>query len=85
MSLYLRFLLEPRNDFSPLLLSLDPAELAKQLTLVEHKKYSLIAPTELMMTNWKKKDRKTVSKRVCILIEWFNKVSVPYNAIASID
>eukprot|EP00029_Vermamoeba_vermiformis_P013366 TRINITY_DN8278_c0_g1_i1.p1 TRINITY_DN8278_c0_g1~~TRINITY_DN8278_c0_g1_i1.p1 ORF type:complete len:867 (-),score=72.67 TRINITY_DN8278_c0_g1_i1:62-2662(-) len=66
---------KPRNDFSPLLLSLDPHELAKQLTLVEHKKYSLIAPTELMMTNWKKKDRKTVSKRVCILIEWFNKMT----------
>jgi hypothetical protein len=66
---------KPRNDFSPLLLSLDPHELAKQLTLIEHKKYSLIAPTELMMTNWKKKDRKVVSKRVCILIEWFNKMT----------
>jgi hypothetical protein len=56
-------------------LNLDPKEIARQLSLIEHEIFCSVAPTELQFARWKNRNRKKLAPNVVSLINWFNKVT----------
>eukprot|EP01099_Mayorella_cantabrigiensis_P002786 TRINITY_DN2238_c0_g1_i1.p1 TRINITY_DN2238_c0_g1~~TRINITY_DN2238_c0_g1_i1.p1 ORF type:complete len:767 (-),score=215.63 TRINITY_DN2238_c0_g1_i1:41-2341(-) len=66
----------PKNIDGPLTFDdLDATELARQLTLLEHRLYKAIQPKELLHQAWSKKDKETRSPNVLSMIRMFNKIS----------
>jgi len=56
-------------------LDIDPADAAKQLTLLESDIFQKIAHTEFHHLNWKKEDGKKIAPHILALVERFNQVS----------
>jgi len=56
-------------------LELDPAELARQLTIREHQLYKKISAVECLGQGWTKKDRKDRSPNIIRMIHEFNRTS----------
>jgi len=55
--------------------TLDPIELARQLTLIEYDMFKTIAPKELLNLSWQNKDKEILAPNVLKMIRRFNDVS----------
>lgn len=53
---------------------IDPEEVARQLTLIEHEWFTKITPTELLGQAWTKSDKHTKAPNVLGMIQRFNSV-----------
>eukprot|EP01114_Cavostelium_apophysatum_P012605 TRINITY_DN2861_c0_g1_i4.p1 TRINITY_DN2861_c0_g1~~TRINITY_DN2861_c0_g1_i4.p1 ORF type:complete len:521 (+),score=136.05 TRINITY_DN2861_c0_g1_i4:171-1733(+) len=55
--------------------TLEPIEIARQLTLIEHDMFRTCAPKELLNLSWQSKEKETLSPNVLKMIRRFNDVS----------
>lgn len=57
------------------LLDFDAVEVARQLTLIDFQYYQGIEPREYLDSNWRKKDKHTLSPNIGKLVIWSTSVS----------
>lgn len=62
-------------DLKLKLLDIDPLEMARQMTIVEHQLFMSIHPTEFMDQKWMKKDKETKAPNICRMTKWSNHVA----------
>lgn len=58
------------------LLSFEPIELARQLTLIDQKYFKMIEPREFIDSNWTKKEKLELSPNICKLAQWTSNASL---------
>lgn len=56
--------------------SLNPKDVAQQITMIEQSLYFSIGPNELLDGNWKKNNKTEVAPHIVELIEWFNTIDM---------
>mmetsp|Transcript_6177 Transcript_6177/g.15663 ORF Transcript_6177/g.15663 Transcript_6177/m.15663 type:complete len:822 (+) Transcript_6177:193-2658(+) len=66
-------IIDTTEDFS--VLKISPAEMAKQMTLMEATMFNKIHPRELLFRNWKRDDKDLLAPHVTEVITFFNKMS----------
>lgn len=62
-------------NYQWLLESVEPLEIARQLTLMEYNLYKKIAPKELLSLSWQKEGKEEKSPNLLNLISHFNQVA----------